>query len=144
MCCHGRVPSCSSCPCSAPPASANGAKVSGAVPPPLGDCVYLSWAPETPVLMWRTPAVCFSCCFPPPQLLGTLPCHSAAVLQPVSTNQAKPPPLHGISCSQALPQLTLFSPSLLSWQAIAVCCPGQRAALSASVWTRTAPSALTR
>uniref|UniRef100_A0A8C3P270 Integrin beta n=1 Tax=Cyanoderma ruficeps TaxID=181631 RepID=A0A8C3P270_9PASS len=31
MCCHGRVPGCSSCPSSAPPASANGAKVSGAV-----------------------------------------------------------------------------------------------------------------
>lgn len=27
------------------------------------DTVYLSWAPETPVLVWITPAGCFSCCF---------------------------------------------------------------------------------
>lgn len=75
MHCHGCVPGCCSCPCSAPPASANGAKVSGAVvalsATPLGDCVYLSWAPETPALMWRAPAVCFSCCSPSPQLLVT-------------------------------------------------------------------------
>lgn len=51
------------------------------------------------------------CAFP--AVLGPISCYPAAVLQPASTNQAKPPSLHGISLSHTLPQLTLFSPSLM-------------------------------
>lgn len=36
-------------------------------------------------------------------VLGILPCHPTAVLQPVSTKQAKPPFFHGISLSPTAP-----------------------------------------
>lgn len=51
------------------------------------------------------------CAFP--AVLGPISCYPAAVLQPASTNQAKPPSLHGISLSHTLPRLTLFFPSLM-------------------------------
>lgn len=145
MCCHRCVPGCLSCPCSAPPASANGAKVSGAMvavsaTSPWGLCacpgLQECQSSRGERLLCAFPAVFHLHSFWGPPLLPN------AVLQPVSTNQAKPPSLHGLSLSHTLP--LCFPIPALSWQTTAVCCPGQRAAPSASGWTRTAPSAPTR
>lgn len=117
MCCHGRVPGCSSCPCSAPAVSANGAKVSGAV---VALPATSPWRLCVPALGSRNTSLHVenACCvlfllFSISPALKTLPCYPAAVLLPVSTNQAKPPFSHGISLSHGLPQLPLLSPSLM-------------------------------
>lgn len=85
---HRCVPGCSSCPCSVPPVSAKGAKVSAAsvglsvFSPwccPMGS-VHPFWAPEMPILTQIRTVVCLSSCVLSPQHLGPLSCYPAAVL----------------------------------------------------------------
>lgn len=114
MCCHGCVPGCCSCPCSAPPASANGAKVSGAVvalpaTSPWGLCV--------PVLGSRStsPHVESTCCvlfllFSISPAFGDLPCYQMLFCSQFPLAKQN---LHLSVGSAFLTPSTLFSPSLV-------------------------------
>lgn len=138
--CRGCVPGCCCCPCSAPPPSAKGPKVSAAfvcLPSTSAWC-----CPTGPCKSPRAVPRAFPPVRRPPSTWGSSLANPAAVFLLFLLNNPTEPLLAPPGMGAALPLLTLFFSCILPPPQITpVCRAGQGAALSASEWTRSAPSA---